>query len=86
MFQTRTQTQRPLQQIETEAAAFAARHRGQMTPAMYVDGGHQVRMTKERAYAAMLEDHPEAYEEFRNKHNAGAIIATLERAGVRLAR
>jgi len=75
-----------LQRIEAEAAATARQNRGQMTPAMYVDGGHQVRMTKERAYAAALEADPESYEAYRAQHNAAAIIAQLERAGIRLAR
>jgi hypothetical protein len=34
----------------------------------------------------MLEDHPEAYAAFRAQYNAKGLIATLEAAGVRLAR
>ena len=85
MFQTKTQSQSPLQQIELEAAAFAARHRGQVTPALYVDGT-SVKMTKERAYATMLEEHPEAYAAYRDQHNAAPLVAQLQKAGFRLAR
>ena len=35
---------------------------------------------------SMLEEHPEAYDQFRNQHNAKALIKTLESAGIRLAR
>jgi len=42
------------------------------------------KLTKERAYALMLEEHPEVYGAFVAQHNAKGLIATLERAGVRL--
>jgi len=33
----------------------------------------------------MLEEHPEAYAQFRNRHNAKPLLATLEAAGIRFA-
>ncbi len=72
-----------VQELEAQAQSFARQNRGQVTPALYVSGA-TVRMTKERAYAAMLEENPQAYEQFRNRHNAAAIIRTLENAGVRV--
>ncbi len=74
-----------LQQIEAEAAAVARQHFGRKTPGLYVPGA-EIRMTKERAYAAMLEEHPEAYAAYRAQHNAKGLVAMLEAAGIRLAR
>jgi hypothetical protein len=70
-------------ELEAQAQSLARQNRGQLTPSMYV-GGTTARVTKERAYAAMLEEHPEAYAAFRAQHNAKGLIATLEAAGVRL--
>ncbi len=72
-------------EVEAQAQAFARQNKGQVTPAMYVPGA-ATKVTKERAYAAMLEEHPEAYAAFRAQHNARALIGTLEAAGIRLAR
>ena len=74
-----------VQELEAQAVAFSRQNRGQVTPGMYVVGT-ATKITKERAYAAMLEEHPEAYEQFRSRHNAKGLIATLEAAGIRLAR
>ena len=71
--------------LELDAAAHFLRHRGQTTASVYVPGT-EAKMTRERAYAAMLEEHPEAYAEFRKRHNAAATIRALEAAGIRLAR
>lgn len=73
-----------IQEIEAQATSFARQNRGQATQGMYVNGV-TTRVTKERAYAAMLEEHPEAYAAFRAQHNAKGLIATLEAAGIRLA-
>ena len=70
-------------ELEAQAQSLARQSRGQLTPSMYVNGA-TTRVTKERAYAAMLEEHPEAYASFRAQHNAKGLIATLEAAGVRL--
>ncbi len=70
-------------ELEAQAQSFARQNRGQVTPSLYVNGS-AAKVTKERAYAAMLEEHPEAYSAFRAQHNAKALIATLEAAGVRL--
>lgn len=74
-----------VQEIEAQAVSYARQNRGQATQGMYVNGV-STRVTKERAYAAMLEEHPEAYAAFRAQHNAKALVATLEAAGIRLAR
>ena len=71
--------------LELDASAHYLRTRGQMTPGLYVDGS-ATKMTKERAYAAMLEEHPEAYAAFRAQHNAKGVIDALGAAGIRLAR
>jgi signal peptide peptidase SppA len=72
-----------VQELEAQAVAFARQNRGQVTPSLYVNGS-AAKVTKERAYAAMLEEHPEAYAAFRAQHNARGLIATLEAAGIRL--
>ena len=74
-----------IQEIEAQATSYVRQNRGQVTQAMYVNGV-TTKVTKERAYAAMLEEHPEAYAAFRAQHNAKGMIATLEAAGIRLAR
>jgi len=73
-----------VQELEAQSVALARQNRGQVTPGLYVSGT-ATRVTKERAYAQMLEEHPEAYAAFRAQHNAKGLIATLEAAGVRLA-
>jgi len=72
-------------ELEAQAQSFDRQNRGQATQGMYVNGV-TTKVTKERAYAAMLEEHPEAYAQFRSQHNAKGLIATLEAAGIRLAR
>ena len=66
-------------ELEAQATSFARQNRGQVTQGMYVNGV-TTKVTKERAYAAMLEEHPEAYAAFRAQHNAKGLIATLEAA------
>jgi len=72
-----------VQELEAQAVAFARQNRAQITPGLYVSGS-ATKVTKERSYAQMLEEHPEAYAAFRAQHNAKGLIATLEAAGVRL--
>jgi len=74
-----------MEAVEMLATSYARQRRGQVTQALYVPGS-EARVTKERAYAAMLEEQPEAYAAFRFAHNAKVIVATLEAAGVRLPR
>jgi len=74
-----------VQELEAQAVSFARQNRGTMTGGMYVSGT-ATKVTKERAYSQMLEEHPEAYAAFRAHHNAKALVATLEAAGIRLAR
>ena len=74
-----------VQELEAQSVALARQNRGQVTSGLYVSGT-ATKVTKERAYAQMLEEHPEAYAAFRAQHNAKGLIATLEAAGVRLAR
>jgi signal peptide peptidase SppA len=74
-----------LQELEAQATSFARQNRGKETPNLYAESG-TTKLTKERAYALMLEEHPEVYGAFVAQHNAKGLIATLERAGVRLAR
>ena len=66
-------------------SSYARQNRGKETPNLYAESG-TTKLTKERAYALMLEEHPEVYGAFVAQHNAKGLIATLERAGVRLAR
>ena len=74
-----------LQELEAQATGYARQNRGKETPNLYAESG-TTKLTKERAYAQMLEEHPEVYGAFVAQHNAKGLIATLERAGVRLAR
>ena len=74
-----------IQEVEAQAVAFARQNRGQVSTGLYVSGS-DTKITKERSYALMLEEHPEAYAAFRSQHNAKALVATLEAAGIRLAR
>jgi hypothetical protein len=74
-----------MRELEAQAVAFARQNHGQVTVAMYVPGS-TAKMTKERAYAQMLEDDPQLYEAYRNAHNARALVRALEAAGIRLAR
>jgi len=74
-----------VQELEAQAVSFARQNRGTVTGGMYVSGT-ATKVTKERAYSQMLEEHPEAYAAFRAHHNAKALVATLEAAGIRLAR
>jgi hypothetical protein len=74
-----------LQEIEAQATTYARQNRGKETSNLYAERG-TTKLTKERAYAQMLEEHPEVYGAFVAQHNAKGLIDTLERAGVRLAR
>lgn len=73
----------PLAAVESDARNILAAHRGHITAALY-SPGNEVKMTPERALAQALENNPEAYEAYRQHHNAAALISTLKAAGVRL--
>jgi ClpP class serine protease len=81
----KTESIQDMRQLEAQAVAFARQKHGQMTEAMYVPGS-TAKVTKERAYAQMLEEDPQLYEAYRAAHNARALVRTLEAAGIRLAR
>ena len=49
------------------------------TPSLYVPGS-QTKMSPERAYAAMLEENPDAYAAYRAQHSAAQLRRTLEAA------
>ncbi len=80
-----TDSMMTMAKLELDASAHFLRHRGQVTPGLYVDRS-AAKMTKERAYAAMLEENPEAYAAFRAQHNAKPVIDALGAAGIRLVR
>ena len=67
--------------LQMLAVALAAQHRGQLTTGIYV-AGSDTKLTKERAFAQMLEAHPEVYAEFRDRHNAEPLLRQLTKAGV----
>lgn len=58
-----------IQDIEAEAAAYARQNKG---------------VTKEQAFAQMLQANPEAYGAYRAQHNAKALLGQLEAAGVQI--
>lgn len=58
-----------IQALEAEAVAFARANKG---------------VTKEQAYARMLNEHPEVYEAYINEHNTRAMRAQLSKLGVKL--
>lgn len=58
-----------IQDLEAEAATFARQNKG---------------VTKEQAFAKMLEANPEVYAAYRTQHNAKALLASLEAAGIQL--
>jgi len=74
-------------EIEVEAArdAAALKFKGAALSALYVSGA-TAPVTKEAAIARHYEANPEDYVAYRAQHNARTLIATLEAAGVRLAR
>ncbi len=73
-----------VQELEAQAVSLARQNRSSASAGLYVSGA-TTRVTKERAYAAMLEEHPEAYEAYRNQHNAAAMVRTLQNAGYQIA-
>jgi hypothetical protein len=74
-----------LQQIEGAALAHARQGRGQLTPALYVEGA-TAEMTPERASAEALEANPEVYEAFRLQVAADQQIVEWAEAPEALAR
>jgi hypothetical protein len=70
------------QQLEREATSRARGQRAQ-TPGIYVRDSVS-RATPERVVADSLEADPDIYKDYRDRHNAQAILHTLQRAGVRI--
>lgn len=70
-----------VEQLESQARSLASQSRGTTSPALYVAGVTRRGTTPQQAFAQMLEDHPEAYGEYRDRHNAQALVTTLRRAG-----
>ena len=70
-------------QLEREAIAKARSQRA-VTPNIYVQNGGATRLSEARSVADALEANPETYGEFRDRHNAQALVTQLQRAGVRL--
>ena len=56
--------------LEREAAAIAFRSLGSET--------------KEQAFARLIEANPDVYAAYRTQHNAQALVAALQAAGVQL--
>ena len=72
-----------MDRLESEARAFAKTNRNIPTSCLYGNGVRKG-TTEQQAIAAALEDNPEVYASYRERHNAGALIAQLQRAGVSL--
>ena len=70
--------------IESRATEAYRKHAGEHTPNIYTPVG-STRLTKERAYAQMLEANPEAYAAYRKQHNAAPVLAQLSALGLRVA-
>lgn len=73
--------QTKIEQIQSEATAFARAHRRAPANNLYVPGS-RMGTTPEQAFASALEANPEAYSEFRGRHNAGVLIQQLRAAGI----
>jgi hypothetical protein len=82
--QTKTMS---IKDLETEAAsvARALKNQGVAMENLYVPGESRG-ITKEQAFARMLEANPEVYAAYRDQHNARTLIRTLKAAGIRLDR
>jgi hypothetical protein len=77
-----TQTRRvTVVDLEAEATSFARQNRGQATTGLYVTNS-TAKVTKERAFAQLLEERPEIYAAYRDQHNAAPLLAQLKAAGV----
>jgi hypothetical protein len=67
-------------QLEREAKATSR----SKTANIYLETG-STKETTERNIAAALEADPSVYAEYRDKHNAAPILASLKAAGIKLA-
>lgn len=81
--------QKTILQLEAEAITVARNHRmtaNTVVPGLYVNTAQIRRLTDQQAIARALEEDPAVYAAYRAQHNARALIATLEAAGVQLRR
>lgn len=67
-------------QLEAQARSFATQNRSNSMTKLYVEGSRKG-ATPQQAFAQMLEENPEAYADYRKKHNAKALVNTLRDAG-----
>ena len=78
----------PTSYTALERTAFAeSRTRRTHTPNLYVRDGNSVLSSKpsaERLISEALEADPDVYAQYRDQHNAGAILHTLAKAGIKL--
>ena len=72
-----------MQDLETEATAFARQNKGTVVENLYVPGQSRG-VTKEQAVARALEANPEVYEAYRARHNAADLVRRLQEAGYQL--
>ena len=68
--------------LEREAIAQARSTRGETRGIYHPDA--TTRVTPERSVAQALENDPEIYAEYRDRHNAAPLLAQLRAAGVRV--
>jgi hypothetical protein len=78
-----SQAYQQLERLQTEATAFSRSNRRVEANNLYVEG-KRAGTTPEQAFASALEANPEVYAEYRDRHNATALIAQLQKAGVRI--
>ena len=69
--------------LQTEATAFARANSRTEANNLFFPGKRKG-TTPEQAFAASLEANPEVYEQFREKHNAQALVQQLTKAGYKL--
>jgi hypothetical protein len=72
-----------LDRLQSEATAFVRSNGRSETRNLYVPGTRKG-TTPEQAFAAALEANPDTYGDFREQHNSRALVAQLQRAGVRI--
>jgi hypothetical protein len=70
-----------IQKIEAEAAVMVRENSFKTTSGVYVPSERRG-LTREQAFAAAMESRPELYADYRRQHNAAAIVAQLEAAGI----
>jgi hypothetical protein len=76
-----TGAKQAMDRLTSEATAFARANRFTEASNLYVPGKRKG-TTPEQAVASALENNPEIYGQYRARHNAKALIAQLQGAGV----